>query len=94
MPSGIGGWRRHENSGKFVDSRRREERRDPVSGRFRVVDEVDYFGCLREVVSPLLHYLHRAHGQMPCVATGSWALILLLAVIAQGINSLDRNGGC
>jgi len=27
MPSGIGSWRRHENSGRFVGSRLREERK-------------------------------------------------------------------
>jgi hypothetical protein len=33
MPRGIGSWRQRENSGRFVGSRLREERRGPVSGQ-------------------------------------------------------------
>jgi hypothetical protein len=33
MPNGIGSWRRRENSGRFVGSRLREERRGPVFGQ-------------------------------------------------------------
>src|SRR5690348_10523813 len=51
MPSGIGSWSRRENSGRFVGSRPREERRGPVSGqpkhRMRWITlEVEFEGAL------------------------------------------------
>jgi hypothetical protein len=47
MLSGIGSWRRHENRGRYVDSRPREKAKAQVSGGSRVTDEIDYFRMRR-----------------------------------------------
>ena len=44
MPSGIGSWRRRENSGRFVGGRLREEEADkPNFGRSPLATDESYF---------------------------------------------------
>jgi hypothetical protein len=52
-PSGIGSWKPHGDTGRFVGSRPREKAKTLVSGQFRGTDEVDYFGMADQTrVSP------------------------------------------
>jgi hypothetical protein len=75
MPSGIGSWRRRENSGRFVGSRLREERRGPVSGQPKhrmkwITLEVGFAGVLgrtlwgHSTISPL-------HAKWAMLVTGN-----------------------
>src|SRR5438046_306661 len=73
MPSGIGSWRRRENSGRLVGSRLREERRGPVFRAAGASDEAGYFGSrIRGRPLPT----HWGHSYLLSPLHAAWAMLV------------------
>jgi hypothetical protein len=82
-------WRRRGNSGGFVGSRLREERRGPVSGIAEASDEVDYFrggflGPWPDAVGLLYDKPTPRQGAM-LVNSSAWKSILSARQLPDGV---------